>query len=120
QQGFIRAIFALMRELDVEHVVRNGCGMSRRICGEYKARLGINEFADQPGRADTVNFGPRAREPGFAREFPGIESRACLWACREQTRCAFQKNLRVMRRGTLEVINLPDFVEPLVKLFEFV
>src|SRR6266498_1894265 len=49
EQSFKRAIFAVMRELHVEHVVRNGGGLSRRICGEYETRLGVNEFANQPG-----------------------------------------------------------------------
>ena len=120
QQSFIRAIFTLVREFNVEHVVRNGLGMSRRIRGEYKARRWVYEFANQPRRADPVNFGSRTREPGFAREFFGVEFRAGLRACRVQPRRAFQKNLHVVCGGTVEVINFPDFIEPLLKLFKFV
>ena len=62
----------------------------------------------------------RTREPGFARELFCVEFRAALRTGRVQPRRAFQKNLRVVRGGTIEVINLPDFVEPLLKLSEFV
>src|SRR5262245_22281850 len=44
----------------------NASGCRRRSRRKYKSRLGIEEFADQPGGADAINLRPGWREPRSA------------------------------------------------------
>src|SRR5947207_11071150 len=64
---FKRAILAVVSELHFKHVVGDGLWMGGRFRREDESRLGVDEFADQPGRSDAVNFRPRSRQPGFAK-----------------------------------------------------
>jgi hypothetical protein len=56
-QCLARAMVAVMAELDIEHVVRDGFGVGRRLVRKNEFCFRIDEFPDEPGRPDTINFG---------------------------------------------------------------
>ena len=49
---------AVMTELDIEHVVRDGFGVGGRLVPKNKFCFRIDKFPDEPGRPDTVDFRP--------------------------------------------------------------
>jgi hypothetical protein len=51
-------MIAVMTELDIEHVVRDGQGMGGRLVSKNEFCFWIDEFPDEPGRSDTVDFRP--------------------------------------------------------------
>ena len=51
-----RTEFILVAELDLEHVERDGIGLFVGRIGKDKFCFGIDKFADQPGRADTIDL----------------------------------------------------------------
>ena len=53
-----RAMIAVMAELDIEHVVRDGLGVGGRLVPKNEFCFRIDEFPDEPGRSDTVDFRP--------------------------------------------------------------
>ncbi|MEA3147934.1 MAG: hypothetical protein QOI53_3530 [Verrucomicrobiota bacterium] len=57
-QGLERAMIAVMAELDIEHVVRDGLGVGGRLVPKNEFCFRIDEFPDEPGRSDTVDFRP--------------------------------------------------------------
>jgi hypothetical protein len=60
------AMVAVMAELDIEHVVGDGLGLGRRCVTENEFGFRINEFPDDPGRGDTIDFGSCPGSPDLA------------------------------------------------------
>ena len=85
--------------------------MLRRVGAEDELGFGINEFADEPRRIDSVNFRAGPREPGFADELFRGQWRRGLRSGAPQTRGAFQGHLRVRRPRTVEEVDLSNVLE---------
>ena len=68
-------ILAVMSEFYVHHVVGNGLGVAGRECCENEGRGRIDKFADEPCRADAINFRTRPGEPGASLKALPIEQR---------------------------------------------
>jgi len=70
-ERFEGAVLAMMCELHLEHVEGKRVGVSAPVRRKYESRLGIEEFADQPGGADAINLRLGSREPRSACELFG-------------------------------------------------
>jgi hypothetical protein len=53
-----RAMVAVMTELDIEHVVRDGLRVGGRLVPKNEFCFRIDEFLDEPGRSDTIDRKP--------------------------------------------------------------
>src|SRR6266487_5095310 len=60
------AVVAMVRELSIKHVERDRTRHSVCTWREYKLRLPVNEFGDQPRRSHSVDLRTWARQPCFA------------------------------------------------------
>src|SRR5204863_1883999 len=67
------AVVAMVRELGIKHVKRDRARQSVCSRREYKFWFPVNELRDQPRRSDSVDLGPRARQPCFALVLLRIE-----------------------------------------------
>src|SRR5207247_8714721 len=67
------AVVAMVRELRNKHVERDRARHSVCTWREYKLRLPVNEFGDQPRRSHSVDLRTWARQPCFALVLLRIE-----------------------------------------------
>src|SRR6266446_9812883 len=62
-ERFEGAIVSAMRKITVKHVERDKPAAGRLFGRENKLRLGIDEFPDQPGRTNSIDFRTRTSNP---------------------------------------------------------
>ena len=73
-QHLERATVALVREVPLEHVERDGVRLARGIRGrECEDGVRVDEAANQPGARHAIDAGPVTRQPAAALERGGIE-----------------------------------------------
>ena len=72
---FKRAILAVVSKLHFNHVVGDSLWIGRWFRREDESRLGVDKFADQPGRTDAIDLRARTRNPGFT----AVVSRRNFW-----------------------------------------
>src|SRR5262249_7378816 len=111
------AVVAMVRELSIQHVEGDGARHSIRTWREHKLRLPINELRDQPSRADTLDLGPRPREPWFALVLLRIEH--CQLSRATAAFGATEQHRDIVPACTLEEIDLANFTELSRKALQF-
>src|SRR5207248_10426233 len=115
-QCFECAAIAMMGELYVHHVERKDLAIRRNYRGENKLSSRIDESADQPCSSDTVDFGTRSCQPGFAAVIFRVEARQRFLPCAFS---ASQQHLHVLSSRALKKIDITDCSELTRETFKF-
>jgi hypothetical protein len=113
-----RAVVAVVRELDLNHIVRQGLGMLCGVVSENKSRLWVNEFADEPRGTNAVDFRARAGEPCLALEAARCELRRGFRSPGAQRFRTMEKHLDIVRFRTFKKVDLSNLLEARPQLLQ--
>src|SRR5947207_109483 len=111
------AVVAMVRELGIKHIKWDRARQSVCSRREYKFRLPVNELRDQPRRSNSVDLGPRARQPCFALVLLRIEH--CELPGGTAAFGATEQHGDVVPAWAIEEIDLANFAELSRKAFQF-
>src|SRR5258708_11420861 len=112
-QGLERAVVAAMPEASlVEHVERHRLGRHSIFGRKCKARFGINEAPNQPGRCRAVDAGPRAGHPNPALVVSRTDRRGFRFMRRHTRRIGTRQQLRhTLLQRTTKKIDLDNLLK---------
>src|SRR5215469_3897909 len=101
-----------MREIAVQHVEREHAPIRGTLGPENEFCFRIDELANEPGRADTIDLGSRPSEPDSAAKMSRVEL-GLGFRCGLSSVQVLQNRVEILGFGTIKKIGFSD----LAKLF---